>query len=117
MEGISGDGDEITARAYADFADDKAKQVIGGAIVSTVLDLSHPIAFGYSRAELPIFRRGTTVLTHGQDPYSTPVRYTSDPLMAGFIGDERLAVFRGQAAVIAEKRGEGLLVRFANNPQ
>ena len=40
----------------------------------------------------------------------------SDPLMAGFIGDERLAVFRGQPAVIAEKLGEGLLVRFANDP-
>jgi hypothetical protein len=116
VEGISGEGDEITARAYADFADDKAKQVIGGAIVSTVLDLSHPIAFGYSRAELPIFRRGTTLLAHSRDPYSTPVRYTSDPLMAGFIGDERLAVFRGQAAVIAEKHGAGLIVRFANDP-
>jgi hypothetical protein len=105
-----------TARAYSDFADDKANLVIGGAIVSSVLDLSHPIAFGYSRAELPVFRRGTTVLTPANNAYSTPVRYTSDPLVAGFIGDERLAEFRGQAAVIAEKHGKGLLVRFANNP-
>jgi hypothetical protein len=107
---------QATARAYSDFADDKANLVIGGAIVSSVLDLSHPIAFGYRRAELPIFRRGTTILTLGSNAYSTPVHYTSDPLMAGFIGDERLAEFRGQPAVIAEKRGKGLLVRFANNP-
>ncbi len=115
-DSVSADGNGITARAYSDFTDDNAKQVIGGAIVSTVLDLSHPIAFGYPRAELPIFRRGTTVLTPAGDDYSTPVRYTSDPLMAGFIGAERLAAFRGQAAVIAEKNGAGLLVRFANNP-
>jgi len=103
-------------RAYGDFADDKAKQVIGGAIVATVLDLSHPLTFGYRRPELPVFRRGTTVLESSRNPYSTPVRYTSDPLMAGFIGDERLAAFSGQAAVIAEKHGDGLSVRFANNP-
>ena len=105
-----------TARAYSDFVDDKAEQVIGGAIVSSVLDLSHPLAFGYRRAKLPIFRRGTTVLAPSNNPYSTPVRYTSDPLLAGYIGDDRLAAFRGQAAVIAEKQGQGLVVRFANNP-
>ena len=115
-EATIADTEPATARAYSDFVDDKAKQVIGGAIVSSVLDLSHPLTFGYRRAELPIFRRGTTVLAPSNNPYSTPVRYTSDPLLAGYIGDDRLAAFRGQAAVIAEKQGQGLVVRFANNP-
>ena len=56
------------------------------------------------------------MLEPSDNPYSTPVRYTSDPLMAGYIGDDRLAAFRGKAAVIAEKHGDGLLLRFANNP-
>ena len=105
-----------TPRAYSDFPDDKAEQVIGGAIVATVLDLSHPLAFGYRRSELPIFRRGTTVLEPSPNAYSSPVRYTADPLLAGFVGSDRLEAFRGQAAVIAEKRGKGLVVRFANTP-
>ena len=116
IESTIADSEPVMARAYSDFVDDKAQQVIGGAIVSSVLDLSHPLTFGYRRAELPIFRRGTTVLASSNNPYSTPVRYTSDPLLAGYIGDDRLAAFRGQAAVIAEKQGEGLVVRFANNP-
>lgn len=115
-EATIADNEPVAARAYSDFVDDKAEQVIGGAIVSSVLDLSHPLTFGYRRAELPIFRRGTTVLAPSNNPYSTPVRYTSDPLLAGYIGDDRLAAFRGQAAVIAEKQGQGLVVRFANNP-
>ena len=106
----------VKPRAYADFTDDNAKQVIGGAIVASIIDLSHPLAFGYQRPELPLFRRGTTVLTPSGNAYSTPVRYTSDPLLAGFIGDDRLAAFRGQPAVIAEKHGKGLVVQFANNP-
>ena len=96
VEKTSPDNEPATTRSYSDFADDKAKRVIGGAIVSSVLDLSHPLAFGYRRAELPIFRRGTTVLTPGDNPYSTPVHYTHDPLMAGFIGDEHLAALGGQ---------------------
>ena len=103
-------------RAYSDFAADQADRVIGGAIVAAVLDLSHPIAFGYNRMELPLFRRGTTVLSPSNNPYSTPVHYTGDPLMAGFIGEKRLAEFAGQPAVIAEKQGKGLVVRFANTP-
>jgi hypothetical protein len=103
-------------RAYADFAVDQADQVIGGAIVASVLDLSHPLAFGYTGVDLPLIRRGIAVLKPSDNPYSTPVRYSRDPLMAGFIGENRLAAFAGQPAVIAEKHGEGMVVRFANTP-
>ena len=106
----------VQPRAYSDYSDDRARLVIGGAIAATVVDLSHPLGYGYQRPELPLFRQGTTLLTPSENPYATPVRYTNDPLMAGFIGDQRLDEMRGQAAVIAERQGEGLVVRFANNP-
>ena len=108
--------EQTTPRSYGDFADDRARLVIGGAIAATVADLSHPIAYGLQRPELPLFRQGTTELKPSDNPYTTPVRYTSQPLMAGFIGQQRLDAMRGQAAVIAEKQGDGLVVRFANNP-
>jgi hypothetical protein len=103
-------------RAYGDYDDDRAKRVIGGAIAAATLDLSHPLAFGYPRAALPLFRRGTVTLKPGANPYAAPVRYTAEPLLAGFIGDERLEAMRSQPAVIAEREGRGLIVRFANNP-
>jgi hypothetical protein len=106
----------IQPRAYSDFTDDKAKQVIGGAIVASVIDLSHPLAFGYQRSELPLFRRGTAELKPSNNAYSTPVRYSQPTLMAGYIGEERLDAIKGQPAVIAEKWGKGLVVRFANTP-
>jgi len=105
-----------TARAYGDYADDRAERVIGGAIVAATLDLSHPLAYGFRRPELPLFRRGTTTLKPSADPYVAPVRYTAEPLLAGFIGQERLDAMRQQPAVIAEREGRGLIVRFANNP-
>ena len=105
-----------SSRAYAEFADDSARLVIGGAIVATIADLSHPLAYGLSRPELPLFRQGTTLLAPSENAYATPVRYAADPLLAGFIGPERLDEMRGQPAVIAERQDDGLVVRFANNP-
>jgi len=102
--------------AYGDFVNDKAQYVIGGAIVAASLDLSHPIAFGFERDELPMMRRGATLLTPSQNAYVTPVRYTASPLLAGFIGEQQLASMSRQPAVIAERHGKGLVVRFANNP-
>jgi hypothetical protein len=103
-------------RPYAGFADDASQKVIGGAIVASRLDLTHPLAYGYRRADLPLFRRGTTLIEASDNAYSTPARYASEPLLAGFIGAGRLDEIRGQPAIIAERQGAGLVVRFANNP-
>ena len=103
------------AVAYADFDDQKAQRTIGGAIVEARLDNTHPIAFGYND-KMPLFRRGSTLLKASDNPFTTPVSYTEKPLLSGYIGDQRLAEMSGQPAVIAERHGKGLLVRFANNP-
>ncbi|HKJ17868.1 MAG TPA: M14 family zinc carboxypeptidase [Xanthomonadales bacterium] len=108
---------ELTgSRPYGSLDDDRARLAIGGAIVGTVLDTSHPLAFGFPRNVLPIMRRGTTILKPSENPYSTPVRYSETPLLAGYVSDERLEEFSSGPAVIAEKRGDGLVVRFANTP-
>ena len=100
---------------YADFDDQKAQRTIGGAIVNALVDNTHPIAFGYSN-EMPLFRRGTTLLQASENLFATPVRYAEKPLVSGYIGTERLTEMSNQPAVIAERQGKGLIVRFANNP-
>jgi hypothetical protein len=107
--------DPVTPRAYGDFAPDMAQQVIGGAIVNSTIDLTHPLAFGFQRNELPLFRKGTTLLKPSRNAYATPVRYSESPLLAGFIGADNLKAIAGQPAVIAEKRGNGAVLRFAND--
>ena len=103
------------AMAYGDFENREAERTIAGAIVMANVDNSHPIAFGYD-GELPIFRRGSTLLKVSENPFATPLRYSEKPLLSGYIGEQRLAEMSGQPAVIAERHGKGLLVRFANNP-
>jgi hypothetical protein len=105
----------VKAMAYADFDEQRAQRTIGGAIVEAILDPTHPIAFGYAK-EMPLFRRGSTLLKASENPFTTPVRYAESPLVSGYIGEQRLTEISEQAAVIAERHGKGLVVRFANNP-
>lgn len=107
--------DQKEVVAYADFDDQQAQRTIGGAIVEVSIDNTHPIAFGYD-SEMPLFRKGSTLLKTSENPFTTPVRYTEKPLLNGFVSDQRLAEMSGQPAVIAERHGRGLVVRFANNP-
>ncbi len=100
---------------YADFDDQRAQRTIGGAIVSAQVDNTHPIAFGFNK-DMPLFRRGATLLKESDNPFATPVRYSENPLISGYIGADRLTEMSGKAAVIAERHGQGLTVRFANNP-
>ena len=107
--------EQTKAVAYADFDDQRAQRTIGGAIVEARLDNTHPIAFGYN-SEIPLFRRGNTLLKASENPFATPVHYAEKPLLSGYISDQRLTEMSGRPAVIAERHGKGLVVRFANNP-
>jgi len=107
--------EQAKAEAYADYNDQQARLTIGGAIVKAQLDNTHPIAFGFGN-EMPLFRKGSTLLKVSENPFTTPVHYTDKPLLSGYIGEQRLAEMSGQPAVIAERHGKGLVVRFANNP-
>ena len=108
-------GKQVNTVAYAEFDDQRARRTIGGAIVAAQVDNTHPIGFGYD-SEMPVFRRGSTLLKASENPFATPVRYTQKPLLSGYIGEQRLDEMSGQPAVIAERQGKGLVVRFANNP-
>jgi len=101
--------------AYGEFDDQRAQRTIGGAIVQALVDPTHPIAYGYEK-EMSLFRRGSTRLEASENPFATPVRYAESPLVSGYIGEQRLTEISGQPAVIAERHGKGLVVRFANNP-
>jgi len=101
---------------YARFENDRAQQVIGGAIVAAHADTTHPLAYGLARPDIPLLRQGTALLKPGGNAYSTPVRYSEEPLLAGFVGTAQLERMRSQPAVVAEKQGRGLVIRFANDP-
>ena len=80
------------------------------------LDLTHPMAFGYYRKNLPTFRRGNTLITASDNLYSNPARYTDNPLLSGYITRANLEALKGTSTVRVNTLGQGRVVSLVDNP-
>lgn len=94
----------------------RAKQLIRGTIFEADLDLTHPLAYGYTDPRLPVFRTDSTMLRPSSDPYATVAVYTGDPLLSGYVSSENLERLRRTPALIAERVQRGAVIRMADRP-
>ncbi len=94
----------------------RGAQEIGGSIFEVQLDLSHPIAFGYHKDRLSVFRNTELFLEPSSNPYLNPVKYTKDPLLAGYISPQNLSTLSGSAAVQVSSLGRGNIIMLVDNP-
>jgi len=107
--------DTVNAITYEQRGDYRGAQVIGGAIFETKLDRSHPIAFGYKNATLPVFRNSTIFLEPAKDSYNNPIQYTESPLLSGYISKPNLEKLGNTAAFRADGLGRGNVLYFTDN--
>ena len=90
-------------------------QRIGGAIFKVKIDNTHPIGYGYSTIH-PIFRRGANFFKLSESAAANVARYSNNPLMSGYISEEKLLKIKNSASIIAKRQGQGHIVLFADNP-
>jgi hypothetical protein len=103
-------------RPYDKFDDDEGAQVIGGAIFETELDPTHPLMYGYRQAKLPVFRGDTMFMDAAQNPYSSPLRYTANPLMSGYLSNQNKELAKSAASIIVSNVGSGRVIASIDNP-
>ena len=108
--------DSVPPRPYGARDTYRGAQVIGGAIFSATADLTHPVAYGLTNTQIPLFRDDDLMIKRGKNPYVYPVVYDDDPLLAGYISSKKEARLGGTAAVVATKYGPGTIIVFADNP-
>ena len=109
-----------TENMKLDIAYDQVQKVngaqrIGGAIFEVELDNTHPIAYGYNK-KTPLFRRGTHFFELSERNAANVGRYTNDPLVSGYISEEKTSEIKNTASIIARRQGRGHIVLFADNP-
>lgn len=103
-------------RPYEMLGRDRGAEVIGGAIVGTKVDLTHPLNYGLSDEELPFFRRGKHFWQVTSNQYATPVVYNENPLISGYISKKNQENLSNAAAVIVSGTGRGKVICLADNP-
>ena len=95
---------------------DRRKHAIGGAIIEGLLDLTHPLAFGYQDMNLPLWKNNNNILEIPNNKYSTVIQYKNQPLLSGYMSNENQQNLGGKAALVTTNLGRGRVVAFAENP-
>jgi len=101
--------------SYEQRRDFRGAQVIGGAIFEARLDRSHPVAFGYSKETIPLFRNTTLFVKADPNSYNNPIRYTKQPLLSGYISDKNLKDLAGTVPFKTRGLGRGQVIYFTDN--
>jgi len=102
---------------YADLAGLRGAQVIGGSIFNVILDITHPLGYGFRNESITVFRNTNTFMKMADNPFATPVYYDSEnPLASGYISDENLEIIGGKASTIVNSLGSGRVITMADNP-
>jgi len=107
----------IVRKPYVNASADIGKKEVGGVILEVDLDLTHPLAFGYREAKIPVYRNSNVWLSPSENSYATVAKYTGDPHIDGFVSSKNMNEFlKPSASLIVSKLGGGRVVMFADNP-
>jgi len=105
----------LARRSYADFSLDFARTLIGGSALTIELDTSHPLAWGYQRDTLTVFRRGRHLLQESDNAYVHAGVYAENPLASGYLSEDTIDRLSGTPALVATRHGSGTVVRMADD--
>lgn len=102
---------------YINARPNSGKERIGGAILRGNLDLTHPLGFGYTRSELPLYKNNQVFIAPSKNPYSTVIKYSQQPHIDGFISEKNMnQKLKNAASLLVSQVGRGRVVLFADNP-
>jgi len=114
---VSNEGEKSPASLpFASRNDTEGAKEVGGSIYLAELDLTHPITYGYSRKTLPVYRNTDIFVKPSTDKYLTPIRYTANPHLGGYISKANLEKLKVSASVLISSVGQGRVVHFFDSP-
>ncbi len=110
------EAEETDRLDYAEKESRDAADVIGGAIFSGDLDITHPLGFGYDRRDIAMHKNTDEVMERPDNPYATVIAYSEQPLLSGYASATNKDALAGTAALIADRRGDGSVILFSDDP-
>ncbi len=112
---VKNDAQANTQVAYAERDRINAEKHVGGAIVSSQIDISHPLGFGVSNESLPLFKRGMLAFTEPKEAFVSVARFSSKPLLAGYMSAKNQKLIANKTSILVQKKGQGKLILFSDN--
>jgi len=100
---------------HTKFRNYRGSQVIGGAIMEAVVDLEHPLFFGYKDRTLPVFKKGTQFYEVDQASAS-PMQYSSSPMLSGYASKTNQSKAENAMGILCSRFGRGKIISMVDNP-
>lgn len=101
--------------SYKDKESLAGKKRIAGAIFEAKLDLSHPLAYGYSRELLPMFKNSTVIMDMPHKPFTAVAQYTEQPLLSGYTDSALVQRIAFNTPLMAHNFGKGKVIATSEN--
>ncbi|NMP33025.1 hypothetical protein HII17_15820 [Thalassotalea sp. M1531] len=92
-----------------------ARKRIAGTIFGTKLDISHPLAYGYQSAFLPVFKNSTLIMDKPKLPFATLAEFKESPLLSGYTDQNLVNRLSHNASIVAHNVGNGRVVATTEN--
>ena len=115
-EFLDANGDEPERLPYGEKETRDPLQLIGGSIFAGDLDNTHPLGFGYARRSIALHKNRANIFRRPANPYASVVTYDTPSLLSGYASIENQEALEGTAAVIAERKGQGSIILYADDP-
>lgn len=107
---------KVLQKPFASAQNDRALELISGAIFQAKIDRTHPVCYGYTTDTLPIFRNSSLMLNPSKNVYSNPVLYSDSPLLSGYVSKKNLEKLRNTVSVTTTSSGRGTIVLMVDEP-
>jgi hypothetical protein len=109
-------GDSTRTLRYVDRDQVEGAQQMSGAIFQSEVDLTHPLAYGYSKPSVSLFKANKVYMEKTKNPFATPFYYKDKPLQSGWLSRENHEAVKNSAAVVVTTSGTGRIISIADNP-
>ena len=108
--------DSTKVLTYVDREQIEGAQQMSGAIFRAEVDLSHPLAYGYTQPWISTFKGNRVFMEKSKNPFATPFYYKGSPLLSGWLSKENNEAMKNTAAVVVSTVGNGRVISMDNNP-
>jgi hypothetical protein len=108
--------DSLARGNYVEAQDFYGSKETGGSYYETMLDITHPVGFGFTSPKLTVYRNSNVFLNPGKNRFGKVALYTANPHISGYVHTENLNIIKNSASILAHTQGRGAVVLFADNP-
>jgi Zinc carboxypeptidase. len=113
-ESIAARVDSTAYLTYADRAEARSGR-IPGVILNYNVDKTHPLVWGLEQDQIPVMKNNNFIFKKDADPYASPLYYTSQPVVSGFLSAHHKESLKDSPAVFAKSYRGGKVIVFADD--